>query len=140
MMSQKEEQRKRLEEQSRQQKIEEQKKLVQAVWSDQDLKILYKASLKYPPGSYNRWEQIANKLNHRFTEEQIAFKCNDLKNLKQAPQKTQNEWSQEQQKQLENALKTVPKNLKPEERWQKIAEQVEGKTMKECVERFKEIQ
>jgi hypothetical protein len=38
------------------------------------------------------------------------------------------------------ALKTVPKTLKPEERWTKIAEMVPGKDMKQCVERFKEVQ
>ena len=48
-------------------------------------------------------------------------------------------WSQGQQKQLEKALKRHPGSLPVKERWQKIAGDVEGKDMKECVQRFKEI-
>lgn len=48
-------------------------------------------------------------------------------------------WSQKQQKQLEKALKTHPGSLPVKERWQKIADDVEGKDMKECVQRFKGI-
>lgn len=46
------------------------------------------------------------------------------------------EWTADQQFQFEQALKTVPKGS---DRWNKIAEAVEGKTKKDCVRRFKEI-
>lgn len=46
------------------------------------------------------------------------------------------EWSADQQFQFETALKTVPKGS---DRWDKIAEAVQGKTKKDCVRRFKEI-
>jgi len=46
------------------------------------------------------------------------------------------EWTADQQFQFEQALKTVPKGS---DRWDKIAEAVQGKTKKDCVRRFKEI-
>eukprot|EP01016_Furgasonia_blochmanni_P009416 TRINITY_DN13902_c0_g1_i1.p1 TRINITY_DN13902_c0_g1~~TRINITY_DN13902_c0_g1_i1.p1 ORF type:complete len:407 (-),score=112.55 TRINITY_DN13902_c0_g1_i1:158-1378(-) len=51
----------------------------------------------------------------------------------------ENVWSQTQQKALEEALKKFPSSMDPQERWTKIAECVEGKTKKQCVERFKEL-
>jgi len=50
----------------------------------------------------------------------------------------ENEWSLDQQKALENALKQV-KDLPVAERWDKVAEMVPGKNKKECMERFKYI-
>jgi len=49
------------------------------------------------------------------------------------------EWSTEQQKQLEEAMRKYPATLTPAERWTKIAEVVEGKTKQQCVARFKYI-
>lgn len=48
-----------------------------------------------------------------------------------------NEWSAEQQAQLENALRTVPKD--GADRWAKVSMLVDGKNLKQCVRRFKEI-
>jgi DnaJ family protein C protein 2 len=48
-------------------------------------------------------------------------------------------WSNEQQKQLETGMRDFPGSIPVKERWVKIAEKVEGKTAKECYERFKEI-
>ena len=52
---------------------------------------------------------------------------------------TADEWSTEQQKQLEEAMRMYPATLPPAERWTKIAEVVEGKTKQQCVARFKYI-
>jgi DnaJ family protein C protein 2 len=49
------------------------------------------------------------------------------------------EWSPEQQKQLEEAMRAFPTTLSPAERWAKIAECVTGKTRQQCVARFKYI-
>jgi DnaJ family protein C protein 2 len=49
------------------------------------------------------------------------------------------DWTQDQQLQLEKAMKKYPGTLPAKERWEKIASEVEGKTMKDCVERFKWI-
>jgi DnaJ family protein C protein 2 len=49
------------------------------------------------------------------------------------------EWSQNQQKALEAAMKQYPATMDKKERWNKIAEAIPGKTPKECIERVKEI-
>jgi DnaJ family protein C protein 2 len=48
------------------------------------------------------------------------------------------EWSLEQQRALETALKKVPATV-GEGRWERIAEEVPGKTKGECIKRYKEI-
>ena len=48
-------------------------------------------------------------------------------------------WNNEQQKQMEQGMKDVPASVPTKERWVKIAEMVDGKSAKECYERFKEI-
>ena len=48
------------------------------------------------------------------------------------------DWSDEQQRCLEGALKKFP-NSKDPERWERISEEVPGKTKGECVRRYKEI-
>lgn len=50
-----------------------------------------------------------------------------------------NYWSPDQQKQMEQGMKTVPASVPAKERWVKIGDLVDGKTPKECFERFKEI-
>ena len=45
------------------------------------------------------------------------------------------EWTQIQQKELEQAIKSFPKGT--EERWDRIASKVGGKTKEECLLRFK---
>ena len=49
------------------------------------------------------------------------------------------DWSDAQQKQLEQALRTFPSSLDKNERWTKIAGAVNGKSKKDCVERFKAL-
>jgi len=46
-------------------------------------------------------------------------------------------WSADEQKLLEQALKTYPASVK--ERWDRIAECVPTRTKKECMKRYKEI-
>ena len=46
-------------------------------------------------------------------------------------------WSPEQQKQLEGALAKYPASMDKAERWTGIGKEVEGKTKKQCAERFK---
>ena len=49
------------------------------------------------------------------------------------------EWTGKQQKQFEAALAANPASMAAKERWSMIASVVEGKNMKQCVARFKEI-
>lgn len=49
---------------------------------------------------------------------------------------TDSKWTQEQQKQLENAIVTYSKSTAGD-RWQKIANAVPGKTKEECLARYK---
>lgn len=46
-------------------------------------------------------------------------------------------WSEEQQKALEVSLKKYPSSLPANDRWSSISKDVEGKTKKQCVERYK---
>ena len=47
------------------------------------------------------------------------------------------EWTLDQQVALETALRSIDKTT--DDRWKKIAEAVPGKTMKDCVRRYKQI-
>lgn len=49
------------------------------------------------------------------------------------------DWSEEQDKQLQEGLAKYPSSMDKNERWTSIAKSVTGKTKKECVERFKSI-
>ena len=49
-----------------------------------------------------------------------------------------NNWTAEEQKKLEECLKKYPNSLPAKERWTKISKEV-GKTMKQCVDRYKYI-
>ena len=54
---------------------------------------------------------------------------------------SKSDWSRDQQQQLENALRAFPASnfSNSKERWKEIAKVVEGKSMKECVARYKSI-
>ena len=123
-------------------------------WTDNDKATLIKAIQKYPGGTSDRWEKIstfvgksakqcidmekklrsnfkaANVLNktvgttlqdNQFVSDDIMTKRDDSDN-----EADNNVWSQEQQKLLENALKTVDKNCA--DKWEKISEMIPGKT------------
>ena len=46
-------------------------------------------------------------------------------------------WTPEQQRQLEGALKSVPST--DQTRWEKIADLVEGKSKRDCIQRYKKL-
>lgn len=123
-------------------------------WTTEELSMLAKGLVKFPPGTSNRWTRVSAYLAGDFTENQIAEKAKEMKENPINKQKEDkgtykvdtgptpikdDKWSQPQQKQLEAAIKVVQSTLPPKERWSKIAEMVEGKTIEECVKRFKEI-
>ncbi|KAF4673424.1 DnaJ (Hsp40), sub C, member 2 [Perkinsus chesapeaki] len=55
------------------------------------------------------------------------------------PASSPEDWTPAQQKALEKGLATHPASLGANERWKRIADDVPGKTKKECVARFKYI-
>ena len=59
-----------------------------------------------------------------------------IKNEKTNEKKSEANWTAEEQKLLEEALKKYPSSLPTNERWTNIAKHV-GKTKKQCVERYK---
>ena len=73
-------------------------------------------------------ESNNNNNNNNNTEEK---KENKNKN-------SNNNWTAEEQKKLEECLKKYPNSLPAKERWTKISKEV-GKTMKQCVDRYKYI-
>jgi DnaJ family protein C protein 2 len=52
---------------------------------------------------------------------------------------TSDGWTAEQDQQLQNGLAKYPATMEKNERWSKIAQEVPGKSKKDCVQRFKEI-
>ena len=131
-------------------------KPTKADWTQQEVNLLQKGVMKFPPGVYERWKRISEYVGGRFNEQECADKTKMLKtqHIKELqkkeepssssqphpqPQPQTEGWSQVQQKSLEAAIKKHPASLPALERWEKIAQEVEGKNMKECVARFKEL-
>ncbi|XP_050093786.1 uncharacterized protein F54F2.9 [Anopheles aquasalis] len=135
------------------------------LWTDDDLNDLVRLVKKYPGGTSNRWELIAELMNRNV--EEVTYMATKLK---EAPtrllhQSTDNQaaadtsvksktktrdsagasvgelsssWTQQQQQALEAAIQRYPKSTSTD-RWQKIANNVPGKTKDECIARYKHL-
>lgn len=137
-----------------------------APFTKEELTALAKGIKKFPPGGANRWDQIANYINNLCkpenprTKEECIETFNQLNKAttkpirnggvngsvpssKLQPAETTSEspkgWTVEQDQQLQSALGKYPSSMDKNERWTKIAEEVQGKSKKDCVERFKTI-
>ncbi|KAH0616479.1 hypothetical protein JD844_027601 [Phrynosoma platyrhinos] len=99
-------------------------------WPEDDLQLLIKAVNLFPAGTNSRWEVIANYMNLHSTTG-IKRTAKDVINKAKSLQKL------EEQKLLEQALKTYPVNTP--ERWEKIAASVPGRSKKDCMKRYKEL-
>ncbi|KAL6436321.1 hypothetical protein ACFW04_004694 [Cataglyphis niger] len=128
------------------------------LWTDNDILELIKYVKKYPGGTPERWEKIASVMNRTVAEvTHMAKKVKDEglkptesmdeeiveerpKKIKTRSENTVStvEWSQEQQRALEAALTKYPKGASVD-RWEKIANCVEGKTKEECQARYKQL-
>ena len=60
-----------------------------------------------------------------------------LKEAAETPKVDEESWSDDQQKNLEAALKKYPSSLPANDRWTKIAGEITGKNKKQCVDRYK---
>jgi len=148
------------------------------VWSEDEMQLLVKATVLFPPGTASRWQVIANYINEHAvqsqnrTAKQVIGKAKSLQKMdpclkedvnKRAFEKLRKEtseklavqpvggvslrddestedsqaWTSEEQKLLEQALKTFPASTP--ERWDKIAEAVATRSKKECIKRCKEL-
>ncbi|XP_075969963.1 uncharacterized protein F54F2.9 [Anticarsia gemmatalis] len=127
------------------------------LWTDDDLAELVRLVKKYPGGTAERWERIAETMCRsvpEVTHMAAKLKENCYKIPGQEPEqpvvveppkkvktrKTEEvsagNWSQTQQKALEAALAKYPKGGAGD-RWQKISNAVPGKTKEECMQRCK---
>ncbi|XP_053625209.1 dnaJ homolog subfamily C member 1 [Plodia interpunctella] len=125
------------------------------LWTDDDLAELVRLVKKYPGGSSERWERIAEAMGRAVPEvTHMAAKLKEncyklpgqeasepppLEPVKKVKTRKTEEvpagnWSQSQQKALETALAKHPKGGAGD-RWQKIAAAVPGKTKEECMQR-----
>jgi len=133
------------------------------LWTDEDLIELTRLTKKYPGGTVDRWEIIADAMGRNVSEVTfMAYKLKDnvfqkageteklVENINKeitkkiktksadvdTPAASEKAWSQEQQKALEAAIQKYPKRGN-EDRWVKIANSVPGKTEDECKARYK---
>jgi len=131
-------------------------------WTEEDMLTLTKLLAKFPGGTSNRWDRIADEMDrpvseitkktkeaqkkmHQYTSGTNMYSCSTVVTQRKGKteettkddKKEVDEWSQTQQKLLEVALKKIGKD--EENRWDKIAETVEGKTKRQCMLRYKFI-
>jgi len=116
------------------------------VWSSEQQKALELALKKYPAADKERWDKIAADVGK--TRKQVIKRCKEIRDQAKggapapaeaatpAPPAAAMEWTPDEQKALEAALKAHPASDK--ERWDKIAADV-GKTRKQVIKRCKEI-
>lgn len=131
------------------------------LWTDEDLIELTRLTKKYPGGTVDRWEIIAESMGRNVSEVTfMAYKLKDnafktpgetdrlVENINKEITKkiktkssdvepsSEKGWTQDQQKALEAAIQKYPKGGN-EDRWIKIANSVPGKTKEECQARYK---
>lgn len=136
------------------------------LWTDDDLVELIRLVKKYPQGTPNRWERIAEQMTRSVGE--ITFMANkikedgykvpgqgeeksdvnledDVKKVKKRADESESKlassmkpWTGTEQKALENALKKYPKGCAGD-RWDKIANCVPDRSKEECVLRYKQL-
>ncbi|CAK9817926.1 DnaJ homolog subfamily C member 1 [Anthophora plagiata] len=129
------------------------------LWTDDDILELIKLVKKYPTGTSERWDKIADAMNRTVAE--VTYMAKKIKDeglkpttpteeivVDERPRKPKtrpenntdniSEWSQEQQRALEAALIKYPKSTSVD-RWEKIANCVEGKTKDECQIRYRQL-
>lgn len=135
-------------------------------WSEAEKLTLIKAIQKYPAGVVDRWSVIAqcvgrsaadcskmektlkashfklkidptNQVKKKTTQTEISDSIITQRSVEDDSLSSTRQWSQNQQKQLEDALRQFGKEIP--DRWDKIASCVDGKSKEECIQRVKQI-
>merc|ERR1719300_1160629 len=136
-------------------------------WNTEELQLLIKSVNLFPAGTVNRWEVLVkakemqsgnfamsslkeevNKLayeNLQKGQKKEVIERGTKEQAKEASQRLETPaemmgnvpWSADEQKLLEQALKTFPSSTP--ERWDRIAEAVPNRSKKECMKRYKEL-
>jgi len=93
---------------------------------------------------YNQLTTSGNSVNPNNSE--WSSQSTEAKESSNSPETTNNisevcveEWTEEQDKQLQAALREFPPSLDKNQRWTSVSKAVDQKTKKECVQRFKAI-
>ena len=131
-------------------------------WTDEEKAELSKACSKFPGGSLNRWQAIADYLsaqlllenpltkeecfemsnkmvqNHHEQQKKIIDGTNDSSELAAKEEEVPADgWTKVQQAAFQKALTKFGPKMKKSARWKAVGDAVPGKTKKECEERFK---
>ncbi|CDR95017.1 myb-like DNA-binding/DnaJ domain containing protein, putative [Babesia bigemina] len=119
-----------------------------APWTPDELSRLSKAVELHVAGVTDRWSLIAKHVKTK-TAAQCIQMAREVAAGKRVATGAANSasssvvygemWSAEQQSEFEAALSKYPSSLDPATRWRMIASEVQGKTPKECLSRFKMI-
>jgi len=111
-------------------------------WDEEEFQKLTALTNKWPGGTPDRWERIAEELSRSVTDVNKQMKILKQKSTEKTVIKENKEdessWSQDQQSALEQALAAFKKDYDGD-RWEEISKCVEGKNKKECIERYKFI-
>ena len=138
-----------------------------AEWSEEDIQLITKAIAKFPGGTVDRWRKISTMMKNKFSEEEVLAMTKKMEGQQlgkggqtagsspapattsplEAPPGasstpapaspvTPEDWTAKQQKQLETGLRQL-KDYKEKDKFQKVSEFVEGKTARQCFDRYK---
>jgi DnaJ family protein C protein 2 len=112
-------------------------------WSSTEYALLTRALKKYPVGTRDRWERIAELLQHRYSPEVIRAQAQALMRAPHSAASTITPpnaaaWTVTEQRQLEEALRQIGPSHGAA-RWRLVANHVPTRSAAACAARFAEL-